>query len=557
MSSRLPGSLAQISTNPLLTAGITSVRKPVVFGVGDTKVLIENERVIRSTTAGGADTLTNTIYGATDADKLASIVRVGNSPNSADYTKTSNYVITDGTVEWSPGNDVTYPSSGYDEPAAGQEYYITYYKSIANFAITEYTSEGDIKSAHGNVIFAKYSQYTTVTAVSTGAPTTTFNWGVTGDSIDAPVTDWSVTFYSGPNTGVTRTVSTYSNGQFVTSISFPNSISVGDVVLISHASPKVNMLTSGALLALRNGSQSVLVGQFTNTSWSDKIVPTSSQYSTALAAHLETLKSNVEFPYYLVPMLPDNTTTFAANSDAQTSAINPTWDHCKLMSAPENKGERACIAGFLAATTADSFKSYGATYFSQRMVIIAPGDLGFSDVSTRTLNGSIGAAAWAGRWCSRTDYRSMLRESLTGVIVKANFYNAVQQRDLTAKGISFLSSDAGIVRVIASKTTDTSTADTEDVAVVAIADHVKKTVREDLDATFIGQPISQRLVGAIGGKMSSIFERLIIDQVIETYRADSITVRQSLTEPRLIEVTASIKPLYSLWWLDISMSFFV
>ena len=257
-------------------------------------------------------------------------------------------------------------------------------------------------------------------------------------------------------------------------------------------------------------------------------------------------------------MLHDNATTFTTNSAAQTSAINPTWDHCKLMSAPENKGERSCVSGFLSAvTTADNFKAYGAAYFSQRMIIVAPGDLAFSDVSTRTLNGSIGAAAWAGRYCSKLDFRSMLGESLTGIIIKTNFYNPIQQRDLTAKGISFLISDSGIVKVVASKTTDITSADTEDVAVVSIADHVKKVTREEVGNTFTGQPINQRLVGAVGGKMSSIFERLILEQVIETYKADSITVRQNLSEPRLLEVTASIKPLYSLWWSSIDMSFYV
>lgn len=556
MSSRLPGVEASIILNPLLTSGITSVRKPVILGVGDVKVLISNEKFVRGNVLGGVDIPTNTIYGSSDAERLANIIRIGNTPNSADYVKTTNYIITNGNIDWSPGPEVTYPSSGYDEPATGQEFYVTYYKSISNYTLTEYMSEGDIKSAYGDITFAEYNQYATVTAVASGTPTTTFSWANL-ESIDTPITDWSISFISGPNTGVTRSVSSYTSPQFVVSVAFPNSVSIGDIFLVKSATAKANMLTMGALAALRNGAQSVVVGQFDNTSWSDKLVPTEAQYSVAISTHLETLKARVDFPYYIVPMLPDNAVTFVTNSNAQTSAINLVWNHCKLMSASENKGERTCVAGFLSGTTTDNFKSYAAAYFSQRMVIIAPSELGFSDLSTKTLNGSIGAAAWAGRFCSKTDYRSMLQESLTSIIVKTNFYNAIQQRDLTAKGVSFLISDSGVVKVVASKTTDTSTADTEDVAVVAIADHLKKTTREELAGTFIGQPISSRLVGAIGGRMSSIFERLILEQVIETYKASSITVRQSLQEPRLIEVTASVKPLYSLWWINISMDFYV
>jgi len=317
----------------------------------------------------------------------------------------------------------------------------------------------------------------------------------------------------------------------------------------------VNMLTTGTLLALRNGAQSAIVGQLSNASFSDKLAPSASEYGTALATHLESLKSIAEQPYFIVPMLPDNTTTFTLNSSAQTNAINLVWNHCKLMSTPENKGERTCIAGFLSTTTEADFKGFGPAYFSQRMVVIAPGDLRFNEVSSKTLNGSIGAAAWAGKYCSRSDFRSMLNESLTGVSVASTFYNPIQQRSLTGKGISFLVADAGVVRIIASKTTDTSTADTEDVAVVSIADHIKKVTREDLGRTFIGQAITSRLVGAMGAKLSSLFEGMINSQVITAYK--DIKVRQSLAEPRLIEVSAQVSPQYSLWWVSLDFSFYV
>lgn len=545
MSSRLPGVISTVSVNPLLTAGITSVRKPIIFGVGDVKVLIENERLIKGA-VDGSDSVLNTVHGSSIAYQLANVIRVGNAPNSADYEKTNDYTINgSGEIDW---------TSAVSEPTTGQEYYITYYKTLTNFGLTEYTSEGEIKSAHGDIVMSSTKQFATITAVASGSEDTNFSWG-NEEAVDTP-TDWTITFASGPNTNIVRSVTAYSTGEFTVSPAFPNVAAIGDIFLIENGTPIANTVTIGGLLSLRNGAQSTIVGQLDNSGFTNSIAPSGSEYSAALNTHLETLKSDIEMPYYLVPMLPDNSVTFATNSEAQSNAINPVWNHCKLMSAPENKGERTCVAGFLAATSVANFKSYGSSYFSQRAIIVAPGDLEFTEISGKTINGSLGAAALAGKVCSITRVsQSILNEALVGISVATNFYNSVQQRDLTSKGITFIISDAGVPKVIAGKTTDITSADTEDIAVVAVADYTKKVTREELANTFIGAPINSRLVGAMGGKMSSIFERLIQEQILDTYK--DITVKQDATEPRLMQVTASIKPVYSLWWVSINMDFYV
>lgn len=543
MGDRLPGSISTITTNPLLTAGISSIRKPVIFGVGDVKVLIENERVVRG--AGASDELTSVAYGSTTAYQLANVIMVGNSHNSADYLKTTDYAVN--------GSDEIDWTGAATEPVAGSEYYITYYKTISNFTAVNYTSEGAIKSAHGGTVFSAAKQFATVTTGSSGD---TLDWA-NSETITTP-TDWTIRFTSGPNTNITRSVSVYSTGQFTISPNFPNAISVGEIFEVEHTTPTVNMLTVGSLLALRNGSQSVIVGQLDNTSFTDTLAPSGSEYGTALNTHLVAFQTTSDLPYYVVPMLPNNSTTFATNSVAQTNAINLVWNHCKLMSTPENKGERTCVAGFLPTTTIANFKSYGSAYFSERMIITAPSDLEFNEVTGQTLNGSLGAAAMAGKICSKAQVsQSILNEDLVGITVATNFYNTIEQRELTAKGISFIVSEAGVIKVIAGKTTDVTSADTEDIAVVAIADYVKKVTREQLAATFTGKPITNRLKGAMGGKLSSIFESLVYEEVLSAYDPASITVEADASEPRKINVTASISPQYTLWFTDISMAFYI
>lgn len=566
-STRLPGVVSTIQVNQTLGTPTTAIRKPIILGVGDVKVLVENERVVRGVVAGGNDALANTIYGASDALRLASILRIGNSPNSADYTKTNNYIVTTASdityIDWSPGTEVEYPADNYTEPAVGQEYYITYYKTLENFDLVEYYGETDIKAAHGDAIMSVSKQYATVTAVSTGAPKTTFEWANT-ETVSTPVTDWTISFTTGTNAGLTRTVSTYTpattaaNGTFVVYVAFPNDVTIGDIFLAQDSTPVVNTLSAGALLALRNGASSVIVGQLDNTGWTDTVAPSASQYTTALNVHLESLKTYLDVPFFIVPMLPHNATTFTTNTIVNSNAISPVWNHCKLMSTPENKGERTCVAGYLAVSTKANFKAFATSFFSTRAIVTAPGDIVFTDVLGTTVNGSLSAAALAGRICSYARIsQSVLRESLSGIDVAANFYNPIEQRDLTSAGITFLISDFGVVRIIAGKTTDTASADTEDIAVVAIADYVKKATREELDATFIGAPINDRLLNAIRGKLFSTFDRLMGDQILETYKKESITVRQDLGEPRLIKVTGSIKPQYSLWFISLDFSFYV
>ena len=545
MSDRLPGAIADVAVNPLLSAGTTSTRKPIVLGVGDVKVLISNERIIRGVT--DADSTTNTIYGSSSAYQQANIISIGNTKNSADYTKTTDYTINgSGDVDW---------TAAATEPTSGAEYFVTYYKTISNFTIAEYTAEGEIKAAHGSTYFSATKQFATTTEVASGSPTTTFSWA-NDEAIDTP-TDWKIQFTSGLNTGLTRDVSAYSTGEFTVSPAFPNSVAVNDIFLIENDTPTVNMLTAGSIVALRNGAQSIKVAQLDNTAFTNTLTPSGSEYGTALNTHLETLKSDVDIPYFLVPMLPNNSATFVNNAAAQSNAINPVWNHCKLMSDPTNKGERSCVAGFLAGTDLADFKAFGPAYFSTRFIIIAPGDLEFTDAAGQTLNGSIGAAAWAGKYCSKTDFTSLLNEGLVGVTIATNFYNPIQQRELTGKGISFLISDAGITKVVASKTTDVTSADTEDPAVVSIADYLKKVTRESLGNTFTGKPINDNFLGAVSGKISRLFEQAIYDEVISAYNPASITVQQNASEPRLIQVTGSVSPQYTNWWIDINMEFFV
>ncbi len=542
MSNRIPGAISTVvSAAGLITAG-NGVRKPVILGVGDIKALVTDEKVIRGNTAGGKDVLLNTLYDS------SSIVKIGNSPGSSDWTHTSQWVADTGTnsVDWSPGADipgsapitqygivsdssglanfftvtntgawsavsnyyvgatatVTNPdSSNYglsetvtvydpiargftlgvsfpnpinlndtilitlqpDEPAAGQEYYVTYYKKLSNFTLTEYTSESDIKADHGDILMVD---------------------------------------------GVTA-----------------------------------NKLTIGAFLSLRNGSQSVIVGQLDNTSWGNKTSPTESEFNASLSVQLESLKNMIDFKLYVIPM-----TNFS-------TSINYVWQHCKLMSAPENKGERTCIAGLSRGTSVATFMSSAQAYASTRLILMAPSEIRFSDLTTIPLAGDIAAAAFSGlRVNTSRVSQAMTGQALSGITIET-IYAPSQQRDLLGAGLAVLVSKAGVVSILHDKSTDVSTPDSEENAITEVADYLKKITRESLYLIYKGAPITKLLPSAMGTTLAKLFEKEITNVNVVEYK--DISIQQDTSDPRLILVNAKVKPIYSLTFINITLQFYV
>lgn len=543
-TSRIPGAISQVVSIAGLVTGGNGTRKPVILGVGDVKALVTDEKVIRGTTAGGKDVLANTLYGST-------VVKVGNSPGSSDWALTTNYTVdtVNNAIDWSPGADiggstpitqygvvlsstdtshfiptntgswstttdyyvgatvtVTNPdSSNYgitktvtayngttreftlgvgftnpilanatvlvtlqpDEPASGQEYYVTYYKTLNNFTLTEYTAETDIKAAHGDITLSNSTDTTT-----------------------AP-----------------------------------------------------NKLTIGAFLSLRNGSQSVIVGQLNNTSWGDKYNPTESEFNASLNVQLAALKNQIDFKLYIVPM-----TNFS-------TSINYVWNHCKLMSAPENKGERTCIAGLARGTSVSTFVSTATAYSSTRLILMAPSEIRFSDLTATQLAGDVAAAAFSGlRVNTPRVSQAMTGQALTGITVET-IYAPSQQRDLLGSGLAVLVSKAGVVSILHDKSTDGSTPDTEENAIIELADYLKRLTREKLYDIYKGAPITKLLPSAMGTTLAKLLEKEINDVNIVEYR--DIAISQDTTDPRLVLVGVKIKPIYSLVFINITMSFYV
>lgn len=547
MASRIPGAQSTVTTSVGLVSAGNAVKKPIIIGVGDIKVLVENEKVTRGATAGGKDVLAFTLYDS------SSVVTVGNSRSSADWDQTTHWVVDTNTnsLSWEAGADISGSDTliTYGVVATGDTVapYNTFTATTGSWsAVDSYYVGGTLTVT--NPDSSNYGATQTITGY-TGATrqfvTGNFTYAVNvSDTFivslepDEPASgnEYYVTYY--------KALNTFTPTEYVAEADIK--AFHGDTEFYTSTDESAltkNKLVIGSLLALRNGAESVIVCQLDNTSWGNKLSPTESEFNASLSNMLETLKTWTDNKYFICPVTTNQ------------SSITKVWEHAKLMSSVENKGERVCVAGLANATTLATFKSVAQGYVSTRMILTAPGDVRYSDLLETTFGGDVMAAAYAGKRAStKVAANALTGQSLEGILVDTT-YTASQQRELLGAGVALVESRGGIATIVHDKSTNPATADTEENSVVDIADHLNRTVRDTLWRIHRGSPIDASLLEAMAATMASIYEQEIKTGNITEYK--EIAIQQSSSEPRLVQVNSKVRCVYTLTWIDSSIQLYV
>lgn len=107
-----------------------------IAGSSPTNYLISNQEVVKGA-AGGTDIVTGC-----ESGDVVSVVGVGSLPGLYDYTLTTDYLVADNTIDWSPGGS---------EPTTGVTYYVTFkkLKSSTYYEATAFTDIDDVRAIHG------------------------------------------------------------------------------------------------------------------------------------------------------------------------------------------------------------------------------------------------------------------------------------------------------------------------------------------------------------------------------------------------------------------------
>lgn len=307
----------------------------------------------------------------------------------------------------------------------------------------------------------------------------------------------------------------------------------------------INDVSVGGSLVLNAGGAGVIIAQLNLSAATDPDNPSVTELENAFISMRDALNKITDYKLFLVPMSSGTLNT--------TTAASIFFNHAVLASQPENKQERTVLAALPMGTTYTGAANFAQSYAHERMVVpyavdATVGVVGHSgSYDMRFYN-----AALAGKLCSVPIGRNISDEIIPNITVDDNL-NPKEYKFLVQRGVSPVKVRGDVVRNVMSITTDTTSALTEDLGVQDVKDYVKKYWREGLWAVYKNAPITNELIGQIRFSSESILNYLISQRIVAEYK--NVSVSQSSTEPRLINVTGSIKPAFGLQWMDVTFTF--
>ena len=201
---------------------------------------------------------------------------------------------------------------------------------------------------------------------------------------------------------------------------------------------------------------------------------TTDQFRTALNTLEKVSNVGIVVPIYL-----------GSDSSGSSSTVDTyVKNHCIEMSIPTKGKERACILGrnALSLTSTDAEQTedhtnYSAT-ISHKLVTLAGPANGVSRASSNlTLNGRFCAAAIAGSRCGQEKVIYPIHgKTILGLTITDDQYNDYYMDRFGANNVSLLISYMGVVTVRDDITTDGTSADTQEPAIVATDHWIRRGV---------------------------------------------------------------------------------
>ena len=237
-------------------------------------------------------------------------------------------------------------------------------------------------------------------------------------------------------------------------------------------------------------------------------------------------------------------------------------NHCQIMSETKNRQERTCLFGsyefvdldFILDPITGIDANFGST---KRAMFFWPGGPFMNRViggEAQIIDGQYLAACAAGYFASRPLPTSLTNKTLTGFTINSNQKLSIDESNLVGgSGIAIVAPLAAGGRVVAGiTTTNSGNAVEEEYSVVRIADYTAKTVRKALQNAFIGGLITVNTPRDVKITTQKILASLQSQGIITAFQGVNAVVDPN--EPRQINVTFDITPIFPLNWIFIRFS---
>lgn len=222
------------------------------------------------------------------------------------------------------------------------------------------------------------------------------------------------------------------------------------------------------------------------------------------------------------------------------------------------------------ATISNSYIGKATTYSDSDVILVAPSIVWRTNSKNERieLDGSYAACAVAGVHAAQTLRSTPITGfAVTGINIEEDKWDMFQMNTLGAGGVLVLQNVAGLITIRDAITTDSTSADTQEINVVSQRRLVQRTLSQKLFETYTnkGKTINPQTVRDVEATTRSILNSLRQSGEIFGYGTKDdpntgetkITAIQDSNEPRRINVTCSVKFLYPMKFISVTVSTFV
>jgi hypothetical protein len=546
-----PKVVSEFQQNPSQVSLRGGIRTLAVIGKGSPTNLFTE--IITKGTKDGMDVLSKS--GVTD------VLALGLTPGGKDYTKGTQFQITSDKIDWSLTAVLDVPVMNPPILKEGVGSWSGPFPQTMYWVVTAVNSYGEtIKSATVNVSIPSASK----TVLLSWSPipraasyklyrNTADVWGV-GSLLVATVTGTSYTDTGAATSGTfppsTNTASdepdvgakyyvTYTYSKTADDMKPKLYFSYDDIVRNYGAPSLDNTISLAAYIAFEQGTSQMICAQVADDTYDE---------FKARVDQLELPVSSVK-PYYIVPLT--STVTVKSVADQIRSYIK---QHVVTQSDILHGQERQALFGFPTTTTVEQFVAYENAYKNERVQVFIPGSftktMTIAGVPTDlVLDSTFLAVMYAAKASTLATQEPMTHKSFVG-IKDMPVYTKAEMDLMASNGGTIIVFRNGNYIVRHALTTDPTNANTQSPNIVQVKDAVINDVRMLLEDLYIGGRLDDTTAQAVKNTVESILTREIALGRIT--KKGAVVAKRNTLEPRQIDVTFSILPVYSLDWIYVT-----